>query len=270
MPTRQKRPPIVMIHGAFCGPWSFDAFREPFEAAGFAVHAPTLRYHDRGREPPSALGKLSLLDYASDLESVIAKLGETPILIGHSMGGLLAQMLAARGKARAAVLLAPSPPWGIWPTTLFEIASAQTLLFSGGDYRGTLIHPSFQIAAAHSLDRLPPAERSAAYARFVPESGQATFEVMNWNFDPRRASYVPARDVLCPLLCITGSDDKINPPSTVARIAARYHGRAVFEEVKGHSHWLIGEKGWDKIAGRALKWLDEVLPKSTERVKAKR
>jgi non-heme chloroperoxidase len=270
MPIKQKRPPIVMIHGAFCGPWAFEDFRKPFEEAGFAVHAPVLRHHDRGQQPPSALGKVSLVDYATDLEGVIAGLKETPILIGHSMGGLLAQMLAARGKARACVLLAPSPPWGVLPTTLFEIASAQTLLFSGGDYRGTILHPSYQIAAANSLDRLDAAKRSAIYARFVPESGQATFEIMNWSFDSRRASHVPARDVLCPLLCIAGSDDKINPPSTVARIAARYHGRAVFEEVRGHSHWLIGEPGYEKIAARAIAWLGEVLPKTTERVKAKR
>jgi pimeloyl-ACP methyl ester carboxylesterase len=159
------------------------------------------------------------------------------------------------------VLLAPSPPWGVWPTTLFEVASAQTLLFSGGDYRGTLIHPSYKIAAAHSLDRLAATQRSAVFARFVPESGQATFEIMNWSFDPRRATHVPARDVLCPLLCIAGSDDKINPPSTVARIAARYPGRAVFEQVQGHSHWLVGEPGLEKIASRALAWLDEVLAK---------
>lgn len=248
-----------MIHGAFCGPWSFDALRAPFEAAGFRVHAPALRHHDRGREPPAALGRVSLLDYAKDLEAQIAGMDEAPVILGHSMGGLLAQMLAARGRARACVLLAPSAPWGVWPSTLFEIASAQTLLISGGDYRGTLIAPSYKIAAAHSLDKLDAAARSAAYARFVPESGQATFEIMHWSFDLRRAAHVRARDVSCPMLCLVGSDDKINPPATVARIAARYHGRALFDEVPGHSHWLIGEKGCEKIAARAVKWLDLVI-----------
>ena len=267
---RKHATPIVMIHGAFCGPWAFDAFRKPFEAAGYAVHAPVLRHHDKGREPPAALGKVSLLDYASDLEKLIDGLGEMPVLIGHSMGGLLAQMLAARSKARACVLLAPSAPWAVLPSTLFEIASAQTLLFSGGDYRGTIIPPSFQIAAAHSLDKLDSAERSAVYARFVPESGQATFEIMNWSFDLRRAANVRARDVLCPMLCVAGSDDKINPPATVSRIAARYPGRARFEEVAGHSHWLIGEKGWEKIAARAIGWLGGVVVEEGQRAGAKR
>jgi len=247
-----------MIHGAFCGAWAFDDFRKPFDAQ-YTVHAPTLRYHDKGRQPPKALGRTSLLDYAADLEKLIADLGEKPVLVGHSMGGLLTQMLAARGLAKACVLLAPSAPWGVLPSTMFEIASAQTLLFSGGDYRGTIIPPSYQIAAAHSLDKLDDSARSAVYARFVPESGQATFEIMNWSFDLRRAGHVRARDVTCPVLCLVGSADKINPPSTVSRIAARYQGRARFEEVKGHSHWLIGEPGWEKIAARALTWLDSML-----------
>jgi non-heme chloroperoxidase len=250
---KNKRPPVVMIHGAFCGPWSFDAFRVPFEEAGYVVHAPTLRHHEHGREPPAALGKVSLTDYAADLEKLIAGLDGVPILVGHSMGGLLAQMLAAKGLARALVLLAPSAPWGTLPSTVFEIASSQTLLFASGDYRGQLIQPSYAIASAHSLDKLDAAERSRVYARFVPESGQATFEIMSWSFDMRRAALVRARDVTCPVYCLVGSDDKINPPSTVARVAQRYRGRV--ETFEGHSHWLIGEKGCGKIAARALAWL---------------
>jgi len=257
--AKRARPPLVMIHGAFSGPWSFDGFRKPFEASGYSVHAPVLRHHDCGRTPPSALGRVSLTDYAADLEKLIAGLDEPPVVVGHSLGGLLAQMLAARGKARAVVLLAPSAPWGVLPTTLFEVASAQTLLFSGGDYRGSLIQPDYQIAAAHALDKLDAAERGRVYARLVPESGQATFEIMSWNFDMRRAAHVRARDVTCPVLCLVGSDDKINPPSTVARIASRYHGRATFEEIAGHSHWLIGEKGCEKIAARAVAWLAGAL-----------
>lgn len=256
--AKRSNPPLVMIHGAFCGAWAFADFRKPFEA-NYEVAVPTLRYHDQGREPPKELGRTSLLDYAADLEKLIASLDEKPVLIGHSMGGLLAQMLAARGLARACLLLAPSAPWGVLPSTMFEIASAQTLLFSGGDYRGTVIPPSYQIAAAHSLDRLDEKERSAIYARFVPESGQATFEIMNWSFDLRRAGHVRARDVTCPMLCLAGSGDKINPPSTVSRTAARYQGRACFEEIKDHSHWLIGEPGWEKISARAVGWLDSVL-----------
>jgi pimeloyl-ACP methyl ester carboxylesterase len=246
-----------MIHGAFCGGWAFDDFRQPFEARGYAVTAPTLRHHDSGRDPPPALGKTSLLDYAADLERLIRGLPETPVLIGHSMGGLLAQMLAARGLASACVLLAPSAPWGVLPSTLFEVASAHTLLLTGDYFAGAIV-PNSRIARANALDKLDTDKRRAIYARFVPESGLATFEVMQWALDMRGASRVRARDVTCPVLCVVGSDDRINPPSTVARIAARYQGRALFEQFDGFSHWLIGEEGWERIAARALSWLDSM------------
>ncbi len=254
---KKIRPPLVMIHGAFCGPWVFDKFRKTFEAEGYKVHAPALRFHDCGADPPAALGATSLLDYASDLEKSIAGLKETPIILGHSLGGLLAQMLAARGKARALILLAPSAPWGMLPSTVFEFASASAMFFAG-DYRNTILRPDYAIAAANSLDLLDAEERHAVYRRFVPESGLATFELMHWALDAKRAADVPARDVACPVLCLAGSQDRINPPSTVRRIAARYEGRALYEEIAGYSHWLIGEAGFEKIARRALGWLRSI------------
>ena len=237
-----------MIHGAFCGPWAFDDFRKPFESA-FRVRTPTLRHHGDGARPSRALGQTSLTDYASDLAQFIETLDTAPILIGHSLGGLLAQMLAAKGLAKALVLLAPCPPWGILPSTFFEVASAQTMWLAGDFWNQPLV-PDYGIAAANSLDRLPSAERRKVFARFVPESGLATFEIMQWALDPKRAAEVKAQDVTCPVLCLAGSEDKINPPSTVRRIAERYRG--TYEELRGHSHWLIGEPGWEKIAARAL------------------
>jgi pimeloyl-ACP methyl ester carboxylesterase len=251
-----SRPPVVMIHGAFCGGWVFDAWRARFEAAGHRVLTPTLRLHDCGQSPPRELATTSVLDYASDLEAVIDGLGEAPILVGHSMGGLLAQMLAERRSVRALVLLAPSAPWGVLPSTPFEVVSAQAL-YLAGDFWSKRLRPTHWIAAANALDLV--ADHEAVFARFVPESGQATFEIMHWALDLKRASQVDPRRVACPILCLSGARDRINPPATVRRIAQRYEGRALHEELEGHSHWLIGEPGWEKIADRALAWLAEVL-----------
>ena len=91
----KNRPPVMMIHGGFCGPWSFDGFARKFEAAGYKVQCPALRFHDLA-EPPQALGTTSLTDYVADLEELLDALDRPPILVGHSLGGLLAQMLAAR------------------------------------------------------------------------------------------------------------------------------------------------------------------------------
>jgi non-heme chloroperoxidase len=257
-----SRPTVVMIHGAFNGGWVFDAWRARFEEAGYKVLAPTLRYHDCGHKPPRELGTTSVLDYAGDLEKLIGTLDAPPVLLGHSMGGLLAQMLAARIDVRALVLLAPSAPWGVLPSTPFEIISAQAL-YLAGDFWSKRLRPEKWIAAANALDMMP--DHDEIFARFVPESGQATFEIMHWALDLKRATQVDPRKVTCPMLCISGRSDRVNPPGTVRRIAKRYEGRIVYEELKGHSHWLIGEPGWEQIADRSLEWLGEVLaePKKT-------
>jgi non-heme chloroperoxidase len=246
-----------MIHGGFCGGWVFDDFKAPFAEVGYRVETPTLRHHRP--DPPKALATTSLLDYAADLEAEIVRLDEAPILLGHSLGGLLAQMLAARGLARAAVLLAPSAPWGIYPTSMFEVAAAQAL-YLNGDFWNKIIEPHYDSVAVYSLGKLPAQRREELFSRFVPESGLAAFEASHWAFDLKRASYVSARKVTCPLLCLSGSEDKVNPPKTVRHIAERYDGRAVFAELAGKSHWLIGEEGWQDVAARILAWLDEVLP----------
>jgi pimeloyl-ACP methyl ester carboxylesterase len=243
-----------MVHGAFCGGWAFEKFRQPFEAAGYEVHTPDLRFHDRGKKPPLELGRVGMKDYAADIAALVKSFATPPVLAGHSLGGLVAQMVAAQAPVKALVLLAPCAPWGVLPSTLFEVVSAQAMFFIG-DLANKPIPPSYDIAAAHSLDRLSKAERDAVYARFVPESGRATFEVMHWGLDPSRATQVQPGDIRCPILCLTGSNDRMNPPQTVRRIAARYRDRATFEVSEGHSHWLIGESGWEKVADRALAWL---------------
>jgi len=245
------KPPVVMIHGAFCGPWSLAGLKEKFTAAGYAVTVPALRFHGDD-PPPAALGTTGLADYAADLEAEIAALPEAPILVGHSLGGLLAQMLAARRDVKAVIGLAPSAPWGVPPTTLFEIGAAQAMHLHPG-YWSRVLEPSRDVALAHSLDKLPRHMRDDVFGRFVPESGRVTFEIMNWGLDMNRASEVDASAVTCPVLFLTGGDDRINPPTTVARAAALYGAdHIVFD---GMGHWLIGEPGWERPADRALEWL---------------
>ncbi|HTC84208.1 MAG TPA: alpha/beta fold hydrolase [Rhizomicrobium sp.] len=247
------KPPVFLIHGAFCGPWSLEGLQQKFEKAGYSCTAPALRFHDEAR-PPAALGTTGLADYAADLEEEIQVLGAAPILVGHSMGGLLAQQLASRTNVAALILLAPSPPWGVPPTTLFEISAAQAMHLQPG-YWNMVLEPSRDVALAHSLEKLPRHMRDDVFGRLVPESGRATFEIMSWGLDLSHASEVDADAVTAPLLFLTGSEDRINPPSTVARIAALYKERAASEVLDGMGHWLIGEPGWERLAERALEWL---------------
>jgi pimeloyl-ACP methyl ester carboxylesterase len=253
----RDRPPVLMIHGAFCGPWSLDGLKARFEQAGYRVRAPCLRFHDIV-PPPAALGTTGLADYAADLEEEMAALDVPPVLVGHSMGGLLALMLAARRPARALILLAPSAPWGVPPSTLFEISAAQALHLNPG-YWNQALEPNRDVALAHSIDKLPREMRDSVFGRFTHESGRATFEIMNWGLDMRRASEVDHARIACPLLLLTGSDDRINPPTTVMRVAALFGARATNEVLPGMGHWLIGEPGWEALADRTLNWLEEKL-----------
>jgi pimeloyl-ACP methyl ester carboxylesterase len=252
MGRSKTKPPVVMIHGAFCGPWSLDGFKGAFEKAGYRVTVPGLRFHD-GAAPPEALATTGLADYRADLEDEIAALDEPAILIGYSMGGLLAQLLAARRQVRALVLLAPSAPWGVPPSTLFEIGTAQALLLHTG-FWNRILEPNRDAALAASLNLLPREARDAVFSRMVPESGRATFEILHWGMDMNRASEVDCAKVTCPLLFLSGAEDRINPPGTVARAAALYKERARHETFPGMGHWLIGEPGWEKVAARAVEW----------------
>ena len=142
----------------YCG-WAFDKMAGAFRDEGYKVQAPTLRHHNCGKNPPAVLGTTSILDYAHDLEKDLKALKEPPVLVGHSMGGLLAQILATRLAVRALVLLAPSAPWGMMPSTMFEYASAGAMFFAG-DFWSKPIHPSYDIAASNALDLLPPTGKS--------------------------------------------------------------------------------------------------------------
>ena len=251
------RRPIVMLHGAFCGAWAFQPFADFFRAAGYECHAQDLPFHGARWTPAHAseLAKMSLLDYFDDIKSLIKSIDEPPVVFGHSMGGLLAQKLAADDLISGAVLLAPSSPWGVMPASANEFVSAQGLLWLMGDYWNGVLDPQFDIAAKQALDQLPRELQSQVFSKFTPESGLATFEIMHWLFDHRRASAVNAHDVKIPMLFIAGARDRVNHPDTVRRTARRYRSNADFLTAHGHSHWLVGEPGWESIAKTSLNWM---------------
>ena len=100
---------IIMIHGMWGGGWYWENYKNYFEAKGYKCIVPTLRYHDINPKsaPPKELGTTSILDYAADLEKLIKEIGGQPIIIGHSMGGLIAQIL---GKSQSCQYCCPSMP----------------------------------------------------------------------------------------------------------------------------------------------------------------
>src|SRR5579859_6186119 len=246
---------IVMVHGAFCGGWCFEAFRAPFEAAGFEVIAPDLRGH-AADAPTGAVIGVSMSDYAADIAKLCDSLAEPPVLLGHSMGGLVAQLAARRAKIRALVLLAPSPPWGVVGSSLEEAATAFGVQIAGLFSSGAL-EPDRGLMRAYSLDRMPKAEREAAVARLRPESAMAVRETLNWWLDPFMTTSVGPGAIAAPALVISGQGDVVHSPATARAVAERIG--AAFQVMPGMSHWLVGEPGWDVVAQTALRWLAEEL-----------
>ena len=108
---------IVMLHGASAGGWCFDNFRDVFEGRGWTVHTPDLVGHGRDKEgADQKLIGVGLAEYRADFAEVLKTLPTHPVLLGHSMGALLAQQLAASGLARALILVSPAPRAGIRAT----------------------------------------------------------------------------------------------------------------------------------------------------------
>jgi pimeloyl-ACP methyl ester carboxylesterase len=250
----------MMLPGAFSGAWSFANFRGHFEAAGWDVLTPELRYHGQGPGQPAdlRLGQTGLAEYVSDLSGIIKDLRQPPVLLGHSMGGLLAQLLAAKGLARAMILLTPAPPWGLLPSSEDEIAAAMGLM-SVGPFWDQSLNAAFEIAAENSLNCLSPARQEEIFAQFVPESGQALFESLFWMFDLGRASYVNAVNVDCPVLAIAGGRDRVTSPATVRNVADKYRDLATYLEFEDMGHMLLLEDGWRAVAGACGDWLDANL-----------
>jgi pimeloyl-ACP methyl ester carboxylesterase len=255
MKRNKNATPAVFVHGAFCGGWAFEGFRQPFEAMGFETHAPTLPHHEAGADLEQ-LAQTGLKDYAQSVVDYIRPLRAPPVLIGHSLGGLVVQLAAMHAPVAALVLLAPSAPWGVPPTTLDEHSNqfGLTLL---GDYWRRPIPPDYRVARATTLDRLSREDARAAFARFVPESGRAIRETLQWWSDTSTASQAPVYRISAPVLGVAGGKDRVNPASTVHRIITRFPGgQADYHEFPEMSHWLIGEAESPQVATAALNWLE--------------
>ncbi|MBY0565086.1 MAG: alpha/beta hydrolase [Hyphomonadaceae bacterium] len=247
--------PVVFVHGAFCGGWAFDSFREPFEAAGFETHAPNLPHHERGADLEQ-LANTGLKDYAHAITLYVRGLRAPPVLVGHSLGGLVAQLAAMHTPIAALALLAPSAPWGVPPTTLDEHGNSFGLSLLG-DYWRRPVPPDYRVARSTTLDRLSREDARRAFARFVPESGRAIREAVQWWTDHSMSSQAPVYRIAAPVLGLAGGKDRVNSASTVRRVIARFpDGQAHFHEFPEMSHWLVGEPEAQEVAQLLLQWLD--------------
>lgn len=254
---------IFMIHGMWGGPLNWANYSSVFEADGYRCIAATLPYHDMDPQdfPDPRLGTTSLLDYAEALEREIREFNEKPIVIGHSMGGLLAQILGARGLAKALVLLTPASPAGILALKPSVIKSFWSIQKKWGFWRKPMRIP-FSDAVYSALHLLPENEQKETYDKFVYESGRAAFEIGYWLFDSRGASRVDESKVTCPVLVVAGSIDRITPVSVDRQVAKKYSAVSTYKEFGNHAHWILGEPHWQEVAEYVGDWLNPLRSES--------
>lgn len=245
--TTPHRPPILFIHGVFGHPRLLSPWTTRLKAAGYECHVPALP----GRYPTDRdlLRRIGVPEYYQAVLAARQQLKDPPILVGHSMGGLLALKLAAATEARAVVLLAPIPPGINW-VPLRALPHLIPLL--PGIVRGSAILPAHSTLRAVPFHNLPRDEQDELIDEMVPDSGRA-FRSMSFGTKPVR---VPRRSLSCPVLCVSGTADiNVSRGSTkriVRRFAAQHH------VANGAPHWIIAESLADEVFPPVAEWLQEV------------
>jgi non-heme chloroperoxidase len=253
----EREPEILfMIHGMCCGSWAWENYVNFFQEKGYTCVAPTLRHHDMNPndEPNPLLGTTSLLDYADDLEKEIQALGTKPVIIGHSMGGLLAQILGSRNLGKSLVLLTSAPPTGIVALSFSVLRCFWTAMTKWAFWRKPFRF-TFDEAAYGIFNKCPQEEQRSLYSRFVFESGRAASEIVFWLFDSQGTARVDETKITCPMLMIAAGDDRITPASIGKKMREKYKAVCTYQEYPGQGHWVLGEPGWESIAEDVVKWL---------------
>ena len=248
----ERRPsPLVLLHGYWSDHDFMPTYLRFFSEAGFDCYIASRRGR-RGVPPEHARG-LRVQDYVEDTLRVLDAVDGEAVVLGWSLGGLLAQKVAEAGRCLAAVLVASAapadvrvfPPLAALPTYLRHLPELVL---------GRPFLPSYGSAQRTLLNRVPQADRRRLYEMMGPDSGIVGREVAVTGVR------VDASRVHCPVLCLVGTDDNITPARSVRRIAKKYG--ADLREYPGHGHWLPEEPGWEAIAGDILSWLEtHVLPR---------
>lgn len=252
LPDGPARPlPLLFVHGAYTGAWCWAEHFLPFFARhGYAAHALSLRGHG-GSEGHEHLDWVSLADYVTDLEQIIAELQQTPVLIGHSMGGMVIQKYLEKRSAPGVALLASVPPEGLWFTGM-RLALSDPWLFhemNALQLSGTQFATIQGAKRAVFSPTMPEWQVAKYYARMQQESQRAIMD-MTW-FDLPLPPLVPV-----PALVVGGEQDRLFRPEQVASTARALGVQAeIFPDV---AHALMLEPAWQRVAERLLRWLDDL------------
>ena len=213
---------------------------------------------DALRRDPSAIATLGIEEIVAHYEGIIKELEHPPIIVGHSFGGLMTQVLLDRGLGAAGVAIAPAPIKGVifLPFSTLKV-SLPALSNPLNNHRAVpLTEDQFHYAFGNGLSEEDSLKAFQRYA--VPGPDHVLFQAALANFNPHAATMVNTRnDTRAPLLLIAGGNDHVSPPAVVKATAKLYeHSKAVteYKEYAHHTHFVLGEEGWSEVADYAINW----------------
>lgn len=264
--TATEKTPIVLIHGLWMTPRSWDTWADRFRAAGHEVIVPGWpgiddRTVEDIRSHPEALRGIGIQQIVDHYDAIIRALPRKPIIMGHSFGGLFTQMLADRGLGVAYVGVTPGQPAGISTLPLATLWTGTPILSNpfGRDGAKPLSKSHFHFTFGNDLTR---AESDLIWEQqAVPSYNRVFFEGVGAAFNEKGgASHVDyGRTDRAPLLILTGERDHVVPPAIGRAIVKKYAASGSpavvdYREFPGRTHRIVSQDGWAEVADYALDW----------------
>jgi non-heme chloroperoxidase len=261
------RQPVVFVHGLWLLPTSWDRWATVFEEAGYTALTPGWPDDPdtvaEANADPAVFAHKTVGQVADHFEEIIQGLERKPAVIGHSFGGLLAQILAGRGLASATVSIDPAPFRGVLPLPFSALKSAWPVLGNPANRNRAvpLTFDQFRFAFANAV---PEEEAYTLYETYaVPASGAPLFQSATANFDPWTEAKVdtenPERG---PLLILSGEKDHTVPPAIAKasfELEQRNPGVTEIIEVPNRGHALTIDHGWREVADLSLAFIQRYV-----------
>jgi pimeloyl-ACP methyl ester carboxylesterase len=254
---------IVLIHGMWMTALSWENWVKRYQERGFRVIArswPGMEGDiEELRKDPSRVASLGLTEIVDQYAAIIEGLEHQPLIMGHSFGGLITQILLDRGYGAAGIAIASAPAKGVLPLPFSTLKVVAPIVANPRNaHRATELTPEqFHYAFTNTLSE---AESLAAYRRYaVPGPDQLLFQASLANFNPGSAAAVGFdNDARAPLLMIAGQYDHISPPSVVEANAKLYRvaqeNTTEYMMFPDRTHYILGQPGWEEVADFALEW----------------
>ena len=257
------RSPLMFVHGAWLSSQSWDTFAGYFRDRGYDVSAPEWPRKDGDveelRENTEAIEGLGLNEIVDHYEAQIRLLDESPILIGHSFGGLIVELLLDRGLGRAGVAMSPAPPKGILVLPFSSLKAASPALAHPSRWHG-VVPLTLEEFTYGFVNTFTPEDAKAAYDRYaVPETGQIFYEAGFANFHLHPPTEVHfKKQGRAPLLIVGAELDHTVPASLSKKQYEKYgdsDAQTDYIEFAGRPHLMMVGEGWEEIAEGIATWI---------------